>query len=77
MLQQPDIALTVDLERLVIERPDMLPISFEMHPRLRNKLLLGLDDLDENIKYSDEADRFLERNRLQKPWIYGSENVNQ
>lgn len=77
VMQQPDIALTVDLERLVIERPDMLPISFEMHPRLRNKLLLGLDDLDENIKYSDEADRFLERNRLQKPWIYGSENVNQ
>lgn len=77
VLQHPEIALAVDLERMSIERPDMPSISFDMHPRLRNKLLLGLDDLDENIKYSSQADMFLERNRLQRPWIYGANNEDE
>ena len=48
----PEVGMTVDLARQVIEGPGMEPISFILDPRLRNRLLLGSDDLDERLQHS-------------------------
>ena len=41
------VTMKVDLDRQVIEMPGRDPIAFETDPRVRNKLLNGLHDLEE------------------------------
>ena len=69
---RPAVPMTVDLERLVIERPDMETISFEIDPRLRNRLLLGSEEmeLEERLQYDDAAKAMRDADRLRRPWLY-------
>jgi 3-isopropylmalate/(R)-2-methylmalate dehydratase small subunit len=62
--------MTVDLETQVIEIPGMEPIGFAAHPRLRDRLLHGFDDLDELLQYRDEAVAFRTEDRNRRPWLY-------
>ena len=64
------VEMTVDLERNVIECPGMEPISFSMDSRLRNKLLLSLNDLDEMLQHSERAKELRKEDRNSRPWIY-------
>lgn len=70
IVANPGIDMTVDLERQVIERPGIDAIAFSMNPRLRNNLLLGVDDLDETLKHTKDAEAFQKADRKQRPWIY-------
>lgn len=70
IVANPRVETTVDLEKQVIGRPGMEAIAFSMNPRLRNNLLLGLDDLDEALKHTDDAEAFQNENRKRRPWIY-------
>jgi 3-isopropylmalate/(R)-2-methylmalate dehydratase small subunit len=70
IVANPRIEMTVDLERQVIERPGMKAIAFSMNARLRDKLLLGVDDLDEALKHTKDAEAFEKENRKRRPWIY-------
>ena len=76
IIANPRLEMTVDLERQVIERPGIEVIAFTMNPRLRNNLLLGVDDLDETLKHTEDAEAFQKANRRRRPWIYqsGAEN---
>ena len=68
----PGVEMTVDLERQVIEAPGMAPVSFRMDARVRNKLLRGLDDLDEITEHTATARSMRSDDRTRRPWIYQS-----
>lgn len=66
----PRVEMTVDLQAQVIEIPDMEPLPFATHPRLRDKLLYGLDDLDELLQHREDAVAFRAEDRNRRPWLY-------
>ena len=72
VVSNPGVEMLVDLERNVIEAPGMAPVSFSINARVRNKFLLGLDDLDEMLRHSDDARALRNENRNRWPWIYTS-----
>ena len=68
----PGVELTVDLVEQVLELPGQGPVAFETHPRLRKRLLHGLDDDDELRLYGKDAERFLQADMTRRPWLYNS-----
>jgi 3-isopropylmalate/(R)-2-methylmalate dehydratase small subunit len=66
----PQQAMTVDLEAQLIDIPGMGRIPFETPPRVRHKLLHGLDDLDELIQHREDAVAFRMEDRKRRPWLY-------
>lgn len=68
----PLVPMTVDLERQIVERADMDPVPFGIEARLKNRLLLGSDEmeLEERLRYGDEARRMRDADRLRRPWLY-------
>ena len=67
----PDVAMTVDLARQVIERPGMETIPFQIDARRRTSLLQGSDaNLDERLQHGDSASLMRSRDRSARPWIY-------
>ena len=70
VVSNPGVEMLVDLERNVIEAPGLAPISFSINPRVRNKFLLGLGDLDEMLRHADEARELRDENRNRWPWVY-------
>lgn len=64
------VEMTVDLERQVIEAPGLQTVAFQMDPRVRNKLLRGLDDLDEIREHTPTARAMRRADREARPWIY-------
>jgi len=66
----PGVEMTVDLERLVVQMPGQQPIPFEYNQRFRNKLLNGLDDMEEmEPHFAASAAKRAEDERL-RPWVY-------
>ncbi|TCR70661.1 3-isopropylmalate dehydratase small subunit [Bosea sp. BK604] len=63
--------LTVDLEDCTIRTPDGTRIAFAIDPARRQFLLDGLDEIDLTLKLSDEFEQFQDRDRRERPWIYG------
>lgn len=68
----PGVELTVDLVDQVLELPGQAPLAFETHPRLRKRLLHGLDDDDELRLYGNDAEQFLQADMARRPWLYNS-----
>ena len=68
--RNPEVETTVDLEENHIRRPGLATVPFSLDARLRNKLLLGLRDLDEILRYRGEAAVFLEGDQVRRPWVY-------
>jgi 3-isopropylmalate/(R)-2-methylmalate dehydratase small subunit len=64
------LEITVDLEQQVIECPGMEDIAFESDPRVRNKLLLGLTDLEETLRYVGDITALRSDDRKRRPWLY-------
>ena len=64
------VRMNVDLERQLIEMPGRDPIPFETDPRVRDKLLNGLHDLEEIEPHLPAAQAVRERDRQERPWIY-------
>ncbi len=69
---RPEARVTVDLEQQVIECDGTDQIPFEVDPRGRNKLLLGLSDLDEITRHSAKTAELRAADRNRRPWLYGS-----
>ncbi len=65
-----EIELTIDLETELVEGPGVEAVPFTTDPRVRNKLLLGLTDLDEALRHTEEAAGLRTRDREQRPWMY-------
>ena len=67
----PEMEITIDLETQLVECSCQEPVPFTTDPRARNKLLLGLTDLDEMIRHVEEAAALRTRDRDRRPWMYG------
>ena len=70
VVSNPGVEITVDLERQVIEVPGMEPVSFSIDARASNKLLQGVNDLDEMLQHSENVVAFREHDRNRRPWVY-------
>ncbi|MDP6579549.1 MAG: hypothetical protein QF681_02750 [Vicinamibacterales bacterium] len=68
------VRMKVDLQRQLIELPGRDPIPFETDPRVRNKLLYGLHDLEEIEPHLPAARAKREQDEQERPWIYDSGN---
>ena len=67
----PEIAVTVDLAREVIERPGLPPMPFRIDSRRRASLLQGADvTLQERLEHGASAEAARERDRRLRPWLY-------
>lgn len=66
----PEIEVSVDLGSQLIDIPGWEPLPFVTHPRLRSKLLNGLDDIGELLVYAEQARDFRRADRLRRPWLY-------
>jgi 3-isopropylmalate/(R)-2-methylmalate dehydratase small subunit len=67
---EPGYALGVDLADQTVETPAGQVLSFEIDPGIKERLLLGLDDIALTLKSSDDIRRFEERRRAEAPWLY-------
>ena len=67
---EPETTIVFDLREQRIELPGATDIAFETHPWLRSRLLLGMDNLDEQNLHLESARDFRERDRRQHPWFY-------
>jgi 3-isopropylmalate/(R)-2-methylmalate dehydratase small subunit len=70
----PGVEMTVDLERLVVEIPGEQPIPFTYNERFRNKLLNGLDDMEEMEPHLATAAIKREQDVRERPWVYNYHN---
>jgi 3-isopropylmalate/(R)-2-methylmalate dehydratase small subunit len=68
----PRQEMTVDLEAQVIDIPGGERTPFEAPPRVRHKLLHGLDDLDELLQHREDAAAFRIEDRNRRPWLYAT-----
>jgi 3-isopropylmalate/(R)-2-methylmalate dehydratase small subunit len=65
----PGYALTVDLDRQVVVKPDGEELPFDVQPFRKYCLLNGFDDIGLTLRQADKI-RAFESNRLaQKPWL--------
>ncbi|HPU97784.1 MAG TPA: 3-isopropylmalate dehydratase small subunit, partial [Candidatus Hydrogenedentes bacterium] len=51
---QEGYTLTVDVENLVITKPDGAQIPFDLHPFLRERLLNGWDQIGLTLRFEDK-----------------------
>ena len=65
----PGFALTVDLERQVVVRPQGEEIPFEVQAFRKYCLLNGLDDIGLTLRQADKIRAFEAERLAQKPWL--------
>ena len=65
----PGYALTVDLERQVVLKPDGTSLSFDVQPFRKYCLLGGFDDIGLTLRYADKIAAFETERLLTKPWL--------
>lgn len=65
----PGFALTIDLERQVIIKPQGEEIAFEVQPFRKYCLLNGFDDIGLTLRQADKIRAFEAQRLAQKPWL--------
>ncbi len=69
--QAENPVFTVDLESQLILRPSgNAPVRFEIDPFKRHCLLEGLDDIGLTLQKAEKIERYEERLRREKPWLF-------
>jgi 3-isopropylmalate/(R)-2-methylmalate dehydratase small subunit len=61
-----DNTITIELKSQKIDKN----IDFDIAPADKNMLLLGLDDIDINLSYSNKIEEFEKSDRKRRPWAY-------
>src|SRR4051812_35698198 len=61
-------ALTIDLERQVVVKPDGAELAFEIQPFRKVCLLDGLDDIGLTLRHADKIKAYEAERLLKKPW---------
>ncbi len=64
--------LTIDLEEMLIRRPNGAAISFKLEEFRRDCLLDGLDDIGITMKKQDSIGSFEEKQKQAQPWLYSA-----
>ncbi|MBQ3818764.1 MAG: 3-isopropylmalate dehydratase small subunit [Acetobacter sp.] len=62
-------ALTVDLVKQVVIRPNGEEISFDVDAFRRHLLLDGIDDIGQTLQYESKIIDYENRQRQEKPWM--------
>ncbi|MEN9492900.1 MAG: hypothetical protein RJA63_3349 [Pseudomonadota bacterium] len=65
----PGYALTIDLERQAIIKPDGVELAFDIQPFRKYCLLNGLDDIGLTLRHADQIRAFETQRLTQKPWL--------
>ena len=65
----PGYALTIDLERQVVVRPQGETIAFEVQAFRKFCLLNGFDDIGLTLRQADAISSFEARRLAEKPWL--------
>ncbi|WP_114973131.1 3-isopropylmalate dehydratase small subunit [Rhodoferax ferrireducens] len=65
----PGYALTIDLERQVIIKPDGTELVFEVQAFRKYCLLNGFDDIGLTLRQADKIKAFEAQRLAQKPWL--------
>ncbi|ABD69523.1 3-isopropylmalate dehydratase, small subunit [Rhodoferax ferrireducens T118] len=65
----PGYALTIDLERQVIIKPDGKELPFEVQAFRKYCLLNGFDDIGLTLRQADKIKAFEAQRLAQKPWL--------
>ena len=65
--------MSVSLDSKKIEFNNTYQYEFEVEDNLLERIVLGLDDVDMTLKYSDDIKLFEKIRRNNKPWIYADE----
>ena len=65
----PGYALTIDLERQVIIKPDGDELPFEVQAFRKYCLLNGFDDIGLTLRHADKIKDFEAQRLAQKPWL--------
>jgi len=65
----PGYALSIDLERQVIVKPQGEEIAFEVQPFRKYCLLNGFDDIGLTLRQADKIRAFEAQRLAQKPWL--------
>jgi len=65
----PGYALTIDLERQTVVKPDGSEIGFEIEAFRKHCLLGGLDDIGLTSQHADEIRAFEAARLLRMPWL--------
>lgn len=66
----PGYAMTVDLASQTITPPAGGPLSFEIDPARKQRLLAGLDDIGLTLQKADRIRAFEARRRASEPWLF-------
>jgi 3-isopropylmalate/(R)-2-methylmalate dehydratase small subunit len=62
-------ALTVDLERQVVVKPDGAELAFDVQPFRKYCLLNGFDDIGLTLRHADKIKAYEAERLLKKPWL--------
>jgi 3-isopropylmalate/(R)-2-methylmalate dehydratase small subunit len=62
-------ALTIDLERQVIIKPDGRELAFELEPFRKQCLLNGWDDISLTLRHADKIRAFEAERLTRMPWL--------
>ena len=65
----PGYALTIDLERQRVVKPDGEEFTFEVQAFRRYCLLNGLDDIGLTLRHADKIRQFEAQRLVEKPWL--------
>ena len=66
-----DISVSLDSKKIKFNNSQ--EYSFDIEDNLLERIVLGLDDVDMTLKYSDDIKLFEKIRRNNKPWIYADE----
>jgi 3-isopropylmalate/(R)-2-methylmalate dehydratase small subunit len=64
--------LTIDLENMVIRRPNGPTVAFDLEEFRRHCLLEGLDDIGLTMQKKATIDNFEAKQALSEPWLYSA-----
>jgi 3-isopropylmalate/(R)-2-methylmalate dehydratase small subunit len=65
----PGFALTIDLPRQVVVRPDGEELPFDVEPFRKERLLHGLDDIGLTLRHADKVRAFEAERLARMPWL--------
>lgn len=66
---EPDVSITVDLEKQTITRGNQFSFNFEIDPFRKHCLLNGLDDIGLTLEKGLHIDTFEEKRNTEQPWV--------
>jgi 3-isopropylmalate/(R)-2-methylmalate dehydratase small subunit len=70
VLSKPGYALTIDLAGQTVAMPDGQLLHFEIDAGIKQRLLLGLDDIAMTMQSTDDIRHFEVRRRAEAAWLF-------